>query len=138
MNLLVHPSKVLSVLADETALSMARIEVVPTAQILFFFTFASFTISQASCKIMSSSESILCLERSSTSTGLKVPRPTCNVTSANFTPLISSLFNKCFEKCKPAVGAEFFQNPSRVRTQKPMEGCVGSVVLLHPRTPLLQ
>ena len=105
INLLVQPLKVFSVLADETALSTARIDVVPTAQMRFFFVMALLTMSQASCLIISSSESILCLDKSSTSTGLKVPSPTWSVTSANSTPFISSLFNKCLEKCSPAVGA---------------------------------
>ena len=55
--------------------------------------------------MITSSLSILCLDKSSTSTGLKVPKPTCKVTSAKSTPLISKRFNKCLEKCKPAVGA---------------------------------
>ena len=51
------------------------------------------------------SESILCLDKSSTSTALKVPKPTCKVIFAKSTPLISKRFNKCLEKCKPALGA---------------------------------
>src|SRR5690606_18261484 len=86
MNLFVHPLKVLSVWFDETALSNARIDVVPTAQIFFLLAFALFTISHASCKIINSSESILCLDKSSTSTGLKVPNPMCSVTLAKSTP----------------------------------------------------
>jgi hypothetical protein len=39
MNLFVQPSNGFSVLADETELSIARIEVVPTAQIRFLFDF---------------------------------------------------------------------------------------------------
>ncbi len=60
------------------------------------------------------SESVLCLDKSSTSTGLKVPRPTWSVNSAKSTPLISKRFIKCLEKCNPAVGAatapSFFAN----------------------------
>ena len=84
---------------------MALIEVVPTQHTFFFLAFALLTISHASCVIIISSESILCFDKSSTSTGLKVPKPTCNVTSAKSTPLISKRFNKCLEKCRPAVGA---------------------------------
>ena len=51
-----------------------------------FFSLAEFTILQASSEIINSSESILCLDKSSTSTGLKVPNPTCKVTSAKFIP----------------------------------------------------
>ena len=76
MNLFVQPSNGFSVFADETELSIARIDVVPTAQILFFLTFAALTISQASWVMMSYSESILCFERSYNLTGLKVPKPT--------------------------------------------------------------
>src|SRR6187431_2399516 len=76
INLFVQPSKGFKVLCEETELSMARIDVVPTAQIRFLFDFASFTISQASSVIFNSSESILCFDKSSTSTGLKVPKPT--------------------------------------------------------------
>ncbi len=90
---------------DETELSIARIEVVPTAQTRFLFALASLTISQASWVIFNSSESILCFDKSSTSTGLNVPKPTWSVTSAKLTPLISSLFKRCLEKCNPAVGA---------------------------------
>jgi hypothetical protein len=46
-NLFVQPSKGFNV-CDETELSTARIDVVPTVQIRFFLFFASFTISQAS------------------------------------------------------------------------------------------
>ncbi len=54
----------------------ARIVVVPTAQIRFFLIIALLIISTELCPIMISSLSILCLDKSSTSTGLKVPRPT--------------------------------------------------------------
>ena len=76
MNLFVQPSYGFSVFADETELSMARIDVVPIQQIRFLLAFALLTISQASCVIFSSSESILCFDKSSTSTGLNVPSPT--------------------------------------------------------------
>src|SRR5690606_31728217 len=105
INLFVQPSNVFKVWFDETELSKARIDVVPTAQILFLFALALFTISHASCVMINSSESILCLDKSSTSTGLNVPRPICKVTFAKSTPLISNRFNKCLEKCNPAVGA---------------------------------
>nr|WP_238785672.1 hypothetical protein [Blattabacterium cuenoti] len=42
---------------------------------------------------------------SSTSTGKKLPNPKCKVISTKFIPFISNFFNKCFEKCNPAVGA---------------------------------
>ena len=51
------------------------------------------------------SESILCFVKSSTSTGRNVPKPTCKVTSAKFTPFNSKRFINSREKCKPAVGA---------------------------------
>ncbi len=86
-NLFVHPSKVFNMWSDDTALSRPRMAVVPTAQILRLFRFALLTISVAFSSIINSSLSILCLERSSTSTGLKVPRPTCNVNSAKLIPL---------------------------------------------------
>src|SRR5690606_2647236 len=105
MNLFVQPSNGLRVLLVETELSTARIEVVPTQQTFLPSALALLTISQASCLIISSSESILCLDKSSTSTGLNVPKPMCKVTLAKFSPFISSLFNKCLEKCNPAVGA---------------------------------
>ena len=76
MNLLVQPTYGFKVLLEETELSMARMEVVPTQQILRLFSLALLTVSQASWLMISSSESILCLDKSSTSTGLKVPKPT--------------------------------------------------------------
>jgi hypothetical protein len=47
-NLFVQPSKGFKVFCDETELSTARIDVVPTVQNTFFLAFAAFTISQAS------------------------------------------------------------------------------------------
>ena len=52
-----------------------------------------------------SSESILCLDKSSTSTGRKVPSPMWRVISGKLTPSISNLFNTILLKCNPAVGA---------------------------------
>ena len=48
--------------------------------------------------------SILCLVRSSTSTGLKAPRPIFKLTLANFTPFISRRIISAFVKCRPAAG----------------------------------
>ena len=79
--------------------------VVPTAQIFLLFLSALFITLTESSLIFNSSESILCFDRSSTSTGLKVPSPICNVISGRSTPFISSFLSKCFEKCNPAVGA---------------------------------
>ena len=84
---------------------MVRIEVVPTAHTFRFALFAVFTISAAFSVMIACSESILCLVKSSTSTGLKVPSPTCRVISENSIPLSSNLFSSCLEKCSPAVGA---------------------------------
>ncbi|MNR22749.1 hypothetical protein D3C85_1397220 [compost metagenome] len=105
MNLLVQSLAALSILPEDTADSIARIEVVPTAQIFLFSSIALLTISASFCSIMNCSESILCLVKSSTSTDLKVPSPTCKVTSAKLTPFSSSLFISSLLKCKPAVGA---------------------------------
>ena len=105
INLFVQPSNSFKLPIDETELSMARITVVPTAQILFLLTIPSFIISAEACSIITLSLSILCLDKSSTSTGEKDPNPTCKVISENLIPFISSLFIKCLEKCNPAVGA---------------------------------
>ena len=102
---MVQPLNSLSVPLEDTELSTERITVVPTAQIRLLSFKAVLMICVALLSIIISSLSILCLERSSTSTGLNVPNPTWSVSSAKFIPLISRRFNKCFEKCKPAVGA---------------------------------
>ena len=47
------------------------------AQTFLLFCFVVFTIFTTSSLIINSSESILCLDKSSTSTGLNVPSPTC-------------------------------------------------------------
>ena len=98
MNLLVHPENSFSVALDETELSIERITVVPTAQIRRFPTKALLIVCVACLSTIISSLSILCLDKSSTSTGLKVPNPTCRVTSAKSMPLISRRFKRCFEK----------------------------------------
>ncbi|MNL25855.1 hypothetical protein D3C87_1473510 [compost metagenome] len=105
MNLLVQSFAGLSNPPEETADSMARIDVVPTAHTLFLRSIAWFTIFASFSSIMNCSESILCLVRSSTSTDLKVPKPTCNVTSAKLIPFNSKRFISSLLKCKPAVGA---------------------------------
>ena len=89
----------------ETAVSKAFILVVPTAHTRCFLFFASLIIFAACAVMKSSSESTLSLDKSSTSIGLKLPRPGCKVISAKLTPLISNCFINIFEKCIPAVGA---------------------------------
>jgi len=66
---------------------------------------AVLTAPAASSVTKNCSESILCFERSSTSTVRKFPSPTCSVTNVLSMPLISMRFIRCFEKCMPAVGA---------------------------------
>src|SRR5258708_3725911 len=114
INLLVQPTYGFNCPVVETEDSTARITVVPTAQTFFLCAFAEFTILQVSAEIKTSSLSILCLVRSSTSTVLKVPKPTCKVSGAKCTPLISNFFSNSLLKCKPAVGAatapSFFAN----------------------------
>ena len=88
MNLCVHPWYGLRVPIEDTEDSKPLITVVPTAQILRLELNALLTKLEASFVIINSSESILCFERSSTSTGLKVPSPTCKVNSAKSIPLI--------------------------------------------------
>ena len=105
MNLCVQPSNGFRVPPVETEDSKPLMTVVPTAQTFFLFCLAKFTVSTTDWLTNNSSESILCLERSSTSTGLKPPKPICNVNSAKLIPLICNLFKRCFEKCNPAVGA---------------------------------
>ena len=63
-------------LPEDTADSIARIEVVPTAQIRLFSFNALFTTLAWLSSIMNCSESILCFVKSSTSTDLNVPKPT--------------------------------------------------------------
>ena len=55
MNLLVQPSNSFNVPLEETALSKARIAVVPTAQTTSFILFALLIISTASASIVISS-----------------------------------------------------------------------------------
>ena len=105
INLCVQPLYGYNVPIDETEDSSPLMTVVPTAHILFLFLRALLIQFEASISMNNSSESILCFDKSSTSTGLNVPKPTCNVISAKSIPLICNLFNRCFEKCKPAVGA---------------------------------
>lgn len=89
----------------DTADSMARMEVVPTAHTLCFVSVALFTVCTDPSVTRKYSASILCLDRSSTSILRKVPKPTCSVNSAKSMPFISSLFNNSLLKCRPAVGA---------------------------------
>ena len=62
MNLLVHPSYGFNNPSVETEVSIARIDVVPTAHTRFFFILALLTIDTHLSLIMTCSESILCLE----------------------------------------------------------------------------
>ena len=105
INLFVHPLNGFKCLSEEIELSIARMHVVPIEQTFFFSSIARLTTSHASCEMITCSESILCLERSSTSTGLNVPSPTWSVISGNCTPAISKRFINSLEKCNPAVGA---------------------------------
>ena len=105
MNLFVHPSKGFSNPSVDTELSTERITVVPTAHTLPPALLTRFTASAVRSGMTTCSESILCLVRSSTSTVLKLPNPTCSVRKVMSTPLISSLFIRCLLKCSPAVGA---------------------------------
>src|SRR5690625_624288 len=75
INKLVHPSAFFQKSSADTAASIARMVVVPTAHTLLLFTLASLTISAASVSTEKNSASILCLERSSTSISRKVPSP---------------------------------------------------------------
>ena len=70
----------------ETELSIALRVVVPTAQTPFLSNNALFTVWHAFSSITYFSDSFYA-ERSSTSTGRNVPKPTCNVISAMPTPL---------------------------------------------------
>ena len=76
MNLFVQPFVGIIVLVVVLELSTVRNTVVPTAQIRLLSFIPVLIILEASSVIIISSESILCFERSSTSTGLKVPNPT--------------------------------------------------------------
>ena len=89
----------------DTAVSIVRITVVPIATTLRSCRLAALTASAAASSTKNCSESILCFERSSTSTVRKFPSPTCSVTNVLSMPLISMRFIRCFEKCMPAVGA---------------------------------
>jgi len=102
---LVQPSKGLSSESVETELSVVLSTVVPTAQIFFLPALAALTLLQAASSIKISSEYILCLVKSSTSTELKLPKLACKVTCAKLIPFISNRFRSCLLKCKPAVGA---------------------------------
>ena len=100
MNLLVQPSKTFKCPSVLTALSTARITVVPTAQTLRPSSLARFTRLTASSPTCICSESILCLVRSSTSMSRKLPSPACIVTNAKSIPLISRRFINSRLKCK--------------------------------------
>src|SRR5690606_33616358 len=64
INLFVQPSISFNIPFEDTELSMARMAVVPTAQIRFLFLMPLFTISTALESIINSSLSILCLDKS--------------------------------------------------------------------------
>ena len=105
MNLFVHPLNGLIKFCVVTELSIERTEVVPIAQMFLLFSIPLLIIFTLSSGIITCSESILCLLKSSTSTARNVPRPTCKVSSAKLTPTISNRFINSRLKCSPAVGA---------------------------------
>ena len=105
INLLVHPSNSLRCPSVLTALSIARITVVPTAHTFLPLSLARFTVFTAISFTNICSESILCFVKSSTSMSRKLPRPACKVIYAKSTPLISRRFINSRLKCKLAVGA---------------------------------
>ena len=88
-----------------TAVSVAFVTLVPTAQIRCPALFASFTIRHVSAVISICSESILCFVKSSTSISLKFPRPQCRVMKAFRIPDISIRFNISLVKWRPVAGA---------------------------------
>src|SRR6185437_8018749 len=75
INKFVHPSAGFSNPWAVTELSTARIVVVPIEHICLLSALALFTILEAYSSTLKYSASILCLERSSTSIGRKVPNP---------------------------------------------------------------
>ena len=64
---------------------------------------------------------------SSSLTGRNVPRPTCSVTNASFTPLAFSASSSSVVKCRPAVGAAAEELGLQVRchatTRSPIGVC---------------
>ena len=105
MNLLVQPSIGFIMPPVDTAVSIVRITVVPMATTLRPSRLAELTRSALCSVTKNCSESILCFDRSSTSTVRKLPKPACRVMKAESMPLISMRLSRCFEKCMPAVGA---------------------------------
>jgi Holliday junction DNA helicase RuvB subunit len=79
--------------------------VVPTAHVPPPRWRVSLTRSAWSGSMEYHSSCMVCSEGLSVSTGLKVPAPTCNSTSARVTPRLASLSRSSGVKCNPAVGA---------------------------------
>jgi len=75
MNLSVQPLLALTNPSAVMLVSNALQVLVPTTKTFFFDSNALLILSADFCDTSKNSESILCLVRSSTSTGLKVPRP---------------------------------------------------------------
>ena len=106
MNLLVHPSYGRTSSLVVTYVSRPRMTVTPTASTLCLSLLVLFIRSAVSSDMISLSESILCLERSSTSTERKCPMPMCRVMNALFISLRIILLKSSRLKCSPAAGAE--------------------------------
>ena len=105
MNLFVQPSKAHILPGMVTALSRARIVVVPTQHTFLPFSLASCTAWHTSSPRCISSASMRCFDKSSTSIGLNSPIPACSVSSFHTTSLISIRFSSSRLKCSPAIGA---------------------------------
>src|SRR5256885_1540361 len=85
--------------------SRARTTVVPTAQIRPPASRLPLMVAAASSLTAYGSACIAWAARSSTSTGLKVPGPTCRSSVATAVPLARTCSNSSGVKCSPAVGA---------------------------------
>ena len=79
MNLFVHPFLGEIWKPETFTVSRALTVDVPTAKILLLFLFASFIATAVLGETSKYSESMWCLLRSSTCTGLNVPKPICKV-----------------------------------------------------------
>ncbi len=85
--------------------SSVRTTVVPTAQMRPPASRLPLMVAAASSLIAYGSACIAWRARSSTSTGLKVPGPTCRSSVATAVPLARTCSNSSRVKCSPAVGA---------------------------------
>lgn len=90
-----------SAAADSSVLQL----VVPTAITRPPAALVLLIVSAASFDILKVSVCIWCSSILSTFTGLKVPRPTCNVMLTTLTPFSLIFSSSSFVKCNPAVGA---------------------------------